>query len=94
MVLSHFYSKTVLFVLLSLINAVFVQSNLSSVLQAGTKSARNDPCLAIEGGLCQNSGICYVDSSDKFACHCRYGYIGDYCELPSCTYDYGILSFQ
>lgn len=86
MALHYFYSKMVLIVLLSLINAAFVQSSPLANLRIGTKQTRNDPCLAVEGGFCQNNGICYVGAGDKFACHCRFGYTGAYCELPSCMY--------
>ena len=79
MAMHYFYSKMVLIVLLSLINTYFVQSSPLTNL-------RNDPCLAVEGGFCQNNGICYVDKDDNFACHCRYGYTGPYCELPSRMY--------
>ena len=86
MAMHYFYSKLVLIVLLSLINTDFVQSSPLANLRIRTKGVRNDPCLAVEGGLCQNNGICYVDKDDKFACHCRYGYTGSYCELPSRMY--------
>lgn len=88
MALHYSYPKLALIVLLSLINDDFVQSSPLKIhsLRVGTKSARNDPCLDIEGGFCQNNGFCYLDASDKFACRCRYGYIGAYCEFQSCTY--------
>jgi hypothetical protein len=88
MALHYFYPKIALIVFLSLINANFVQSSPLTIhpLRAGAKQARSDPCLAVQGGFCQNGGLCYVDTADKFACHCPYGYIGTYCELKSCKY--------
>jgi hypothetical protein len=85
MALHYFYPKIALIVFLSLINANFVQSSPLTIhpLRAGAKQARSDPCLAVQGGFCQNGGLCYVDTADKFACHCPYGYIGTYCELKS-----------
>ena len=44
---------------------------------------RSAQCNKLNPPFCQNNGICYVDSNDKFACYCRDPYIGDYCEEKS-----------
>jgi len=87
MAFHYFYPTIALIVFLSLINANFVQSSPLTIhpLRADAKQARNNPCLAVQGGFCQNGGLCYVNAT-KLACHCPYGYIGIYCEFESCTY--------
>lgn len=80
--------KVTLIVLFAMINANFVQSNplATNHSRITLKEARNDPCLDLGSDFCRNNGLCYVDDDDNFACQCRYGYIGTYCEIPSCTY--------
>ena len=90
MILHCFYQSVLLLVIvLTLTNANFIQSSSAEKVygsKMGMVNPRNDPCSAAPLNFCKNNGICYIDGSDKFACHCRYPYIGKTCEEESGMY--------
>lgn len=92
MILHCFYQSVLpLVIVLTLTNANFIQS--SSITKEydskmGRVNPRNDPCSAAPLNFCKNNGICYIDGNDKFACYCRYPYIGKTCEEESECFNY------
>jgi hypothetical protein len=55
--------------------------------QANMAIVRSNPCNSAPPAFCKNDGICYVNVV-KFACFCRYPYIGDNCEELSECFEY------
>jgi hypothetical protein len=43
---------------------------------------RTNLCDLLYPNYCKNNGICYVNDG-IFACHCRYPFVGEYCEQVS-----------
>ena len=53
------------------------------VIEGDMTDPRSAQCNKLNPPFCQNGGICYVDTGDKFACHCQAAYFGENCEEES-----------